>query len=751
MSWLILPPGSVRAFIAHPRERAWIVSSLPDEVEQPHADSGILGCLLPVAPDARVLALWSAERTTPIPLAGVPLIAIWSASDASTIWSLPPEARPEALERVCQLAERVWGNHPFPELWRPKKVENVQSVFAGDRSLLDLRIAYGVRNRDSLSVLDIGTLFVARRQQKHVDVPPIPFAVLDALPAVAEAPAFRTSFQSPLTSEEDRDLRIEMPGESRHLFSMRYPEWMGDEGPLTTQQRRVISHKIKRPLRIHGPAGSGKTLVLVLKCLKLLRDAQDQGEQCHIMLVLHSTEMRSTVRTAIEAIDDRAFLAATRDDPQFLDVETLHGWCIRELGLEQGPQYVLEQDPSASRALQREILEEALDTAIQKEYKQFRAIVSDDLAAWVEGNRDRLVRAVQWELAIRIKGRGFRDRDAYVNDPLKSFVGRGENKYDRQFLFRVYSLYEERFQRQEMLDTDDVVLSMAARLTTSLWDRQRRHLGYDYVMVDETHLFNENERRVLPLLCRDTSTLLPVIMTFDEAQSIGGRRSLSLDDVGIQNTEKRTLTFVHRSCPAIFSFARDLVERGPLVFSEFDTAEPVSAMPAKESRKCDRPQLRYGRGEAGVIREVITSALELRAHFPRVAIISFEASFVPQLIGLLDGQSATVYHVKERGELLGAVPKPGIYVMVPETCGGLEFDTVIVVGADEGRVPLPIGELSREGYLYLVEDAYSELYTAVTRAKYRLIFVCDGTRGVSSILREALSSGLIEENTSVGA
>ena len=70
---------------------------------------------------------------------------------------------------------------------------------------------------------------------------------------------------------------------------------------------------------------------------------------------------------------------------------------------------------------------------------------------------------------------------------------------------------------------------------------------------------------------------------------------------------------------------------------------------------------------------------------------------------------------------------------------------MIVVGAEEGRVPLPIGDLSPEGYLYLQEAAYTQLYTAVTRAKYCLVFVCDSSRGVSPVLREPISSGLIDE------
>src|SRR5260221_7675876 len=49
---------------------------------------------------------------------------------------------------------------------------------------------------------------------------------------------------------------------------------------------------------------------------------QDESKQCHILMVVNSNAMRSTIRTAVETIDDRGFLATTRDDPQWLDVET---------------------------------------------------------------------------------------------------------------------------------------------------------------------------------------------------------------------------------------------------------------------------------------------------------------------------------------------------------------------------------------------------------------------------------------------
>jgi superfamily I DNA/RNA helicase len=470
-----------------------------------------------------------------------------------------------------------------------------------------------------------------------------------------------------------------------------------------------------------------------------------------VLVVAHSTAMRMTIRTAIEAIDDRSFLATTRSDPQFLDVETLHGWCIRELDLEYGPRYVLEADPTTSRQQQKQILDEVLGQALTQRYSGFRTLgLSRDFIVRIDGDRETLLRDLGWEIAIRIKGRGFRRTDLrkYAESPFKSLVGRGETLVDRHFMFHVYQMYEDKFQTLGLLDTDDVVLSMANRLTSPLWERQRRVLGYDYVMVDETHLFNENERRVLPYLTRGTADYLPLVMTFDEAQSIGGRRSVDLSNSGIENAERRNLTSVHRSSPDIFALARDVVERSPLLFSEFATIEPVARMSKTELRKCRKPLLIYADGDAGVCRLAAETCRDLRDHnLQRTAIIVFDPALLELLHRVLGKHVGAFYHVKERGELLAAVPNPGVYTMLPEACGGLEFDAVVLAGIEEGRLPLPMGDLSPEGYLSMEEEAYTELYTAITRARYQLVFVCDYRRGISPTIQPSIAGELIEVST----
>jgi hypothetical protein len=281
---------------------------------------------------------------------------------------------------------------------------------------------------------------------------------------------------------------------------------------------------------------------------------------------------------------------------------------------------------------------------------------------------------------------------------------------------------------------------MQPRLAAPLWDRQREADAYDYVLVDEAHLFNENERRVLPYLTRGVHKYLPIVMTFDEVQSIGGKRPVELERVGIRNSSLRTLTYVHRSSPDIFMLARDLVERSALVFSEFATGEAVPRMSERDLKKCQKPQLVYCE-EDDVAESVAKIAMNLRSkNYPRVGIVAFD-------IGLLFKIGAKAYSsihvVKERGELIAAVPTPGIYLMAPENCGGLEFDAVILAGVDEGQLPPSFRDLSPEGHLSVREEAFKELYTAITRARYCVYFVCGEQRGLSSLIKPSLNAGYI--------
>jgi len=77
---------------------------------------------------------------------------------------------------------------------------------------------------------------------------------------------------------------------------------------------------------------------------------------------------------------------------------------------------------------------------------------------------------------------------------------------ERRVIFDCFRKYHHViFETYEMLDSDDIALSLAGRLRTPVWKLKRKTEGFDFVFVDEAQLFNENERRLLPFLSKDVT------------------------------------------------------------------------------------------------------------------------------------------------------------------------------------------------------------------------------------------------------
>jgi superfamily I DNA/RNA helicase len=752
MTWIFIPEQSVSPLINSKRLRqatAYKLSNLDSNTSNVLTlDDNSCLSILKLDGGSLLIAAWSGGNFDQLAPVKQRLLAIWNEAGQSTITTLPEEELPFAIERVCLLASRLWTNTPFPESWTPKKVSDFQSIFLSSR-LQDVRVAYSPQNIGKNLHLIVGTIFYAYRQEKRIQAPTLEADDIENFPSNVTRPAEKPDNGKAGTYlSEDPDVLINRGrGEDRHLFSMSWSDWMDTDSPLTTQQRRIINDK-KCPLRIHGPGGSGKTLVLILKALGLLNAASVEDSPCKVLMILHNNEVRNNVRAAIEAIDERGFLATTKEDKQFLDVETLHSWCMRELKIDTGGlDYALHADTIASKRKQDELLTTVVNDAVQERLSKMGGLLSQDLRSHFSGPKERLVANMRYEIAIRIKGRGMRnEQQLYVSSPVKSFVGRSENRHDRYFIFKIAEEYEKELQKAGRLDTDDVVLSMQSRLAAPLWNRQRKTAGYDFVFVDETHLFNENERRVLPYLTRGSQEHAPIIMAFDEAQSIGGRRANELEEVGIHNSGQRRLSYVHRSSPQIYRLARDLIERSSLMFTEFSDSESMARMSDRDLKKCKPPTVVFVDGPLGISTTAVDMAIQLRTkNYQRIGIIAFEGALIDSIAQKFAEKNKEGQIVRERGDSIAGKPFPGIFVMTAENCGGLEFDAVILAGVDNGQVPPSLHNISIEGHLSVREEACKELYTALTRARYHVAFVCDRNRGASEFVAPWIDAGIVEE------
>jgi superfamily I DNA/RNA helicase len=102
--------------------------------------------------------------------------------------------------------------------------------------------------------------------------------------------------------------------------------------------------------------------------------------------------------------------------------------------------------------------------------------------------------------------------------------------------------------------------------------------------------------------------------------------------------------------------------------------------------------------------------------------------------------------IKKRGDIqkLRDAQRGGKFLISGmDYVGGLEFDAVVIVGVDKGRLP-PIEENGMtESKHYLTYSSYNRLYVAITRAKYAVGLIYSAPRGISVLLDSSIKNEVV--------
>ena len=296
-----------------------------------------------------------------------------------------------------------------------------------------------------------------------------------------------------------------------------YQNWLVS-GVLNSSQRRALSVDVlhSHPMRIIGPAGSGKTLLMQLIALRFLHSRQATGEPIKVAYIVHNAAMAATVADRFRALGGEEFLTGSKHE---LIVTTLSEYGRQKIEISE--QMVIDRDAQKTKEFQSEQIRAALRQVLDTRPQLFEesGLLKQ---VWAE---EELFSAfavlVMSEISSVIKGRGLtEERDRYINaDTPFSRFHRILSQVERSVVFDCFEAYHAVvFEQFGMLDSDDIALSLAGRLKTPVWELKRRSEGFDLVLVDEAQLFNENERRVFPLLSNAAVKHVPIALALDEAQ-----------------------------------------------------------------------------------------------------------------------------------------------------------------------------------------------------------------------------------------
>jgi hypothetical protein len=531
---------------------------------------------------------------------------------------------------------------------------------------------------------------------------------------------------------------------------------------LTLAQREFVQRPVTGAERIEGPAGTGKTLCLVLRSINVLQIAANGGRVHHSIFIAHSQATAEGIRQLFASNEpaDSPFSSLTPShSDQTVQVTTLQAWSGALLGERQiTDSQFLDRDALESKELRLLYIQEALEEALVEDFPTHKRFMSDDFSRFlVEEQAEIIAQMLQHEIGVMIKGRAMEDLDTYRKLPIIKYGLPIDNEGDKGYVFVVFRRYRDKLMQVAQFDTDDVVLSALAQLQTPIWRRRRLREGFDSIFVDETHLFNINELSIFHHLAREASQH-PMIFSADHAQAIGDRglNRAVLDEAIIQEPGAKALATsmkaVFRCSPQITALAASVTASGATLFTNFDDSldRANSTFTIAEEQLAELPGLwLYPDDEemvADAFRRAETLARELACSKSEILV----AVFSEPLFGLVrqhaERQNKPVELLVKRGDIEGVrrASKSGKFVVsTADFVGGLEFNGAILVGVDEGRVPPTKESRSAESKHFVDFRSHNRLYVAITRAKYRLEILALNAEGPSPILESALAAKLV--------
>lgn len=522
-----------------------------------------------------------------------------------------------------------------------------------------------------------------------------------------------------------------------------FHEWLSS-GALNPAQLRAISVDVlhSHPVRIIGPAGSGKTLLMQLIALRYLNDHHKNGAPLKVAYVVHNAAMAATVLDRFKALGGEEYLTGAKQE---LTVTTLGEYGRKRIELDE--RMVIDRDAQKTKEFQFAQVREALKQVLNAQPKLFQ---ESGLLRQV-WDEEELFSAfsvlVMAEISAVIKGRGLTDeRDRYINAEVPfSRFHRILNQIERAAVFDCFEHYHRVvFEQYGMLDSDDIALSLAGRLKTPVWELKRRVEGFDLVLVDEAQLFNENERRVFPLLSTAAAKHVPIAIALDEAQEPFGLSVAGLGALGITDIENENLPSNHRSTSEIIALAFFVIQRTTDLFgSEFPDFTGARDASVPSDHQLASPPVIVTRNEDQTFAKfVLKSVQKLRSkNIRQIAVICHAETYWKDLVDTFTESQLPLHVITQRGEKI-APDQPMVILSRPSFVGGQEFDAVVLVGLEQGIMP-PRVVNNPPLAAALEQQVLREVYLSVSRARFRVVVALNRGGTPNTAIAAARDAGMI--------
>ncbi|MCA4563308.1 UvrD-helicase domain-containing protein [Bacteroides xylanisolvens] len=526
---------------------------------------------------------------------------------------------------------------------------------------------------------------------------------------------------------------------------------------LTKKQKEFINSNINGAERLEGAAGTGKTLTMILRCINTLKLKDKQNEEFHIAFITHTISTKEQILNIFKANCSDIDKYLDKDYSNIsLSIITLQEWCIQYLGGSLSSNEYLDRDAMESKELQLLYIEQAYSHAISTDFKSYKSICSDKFISFIEKTSiNNLFEMLQHEIAVTIKGRANENLDCYKQLPRLQYSIPCSKEGDLAFLFLIFQYYQKSLQETGQFDSDDIILTALGQLNTPIWRRRRNKEGYNALFIDETHMFNLNELSIFHFLNKENCKQ-NIIFAIDKSQALGDRGlndtalsiAFELDADSIKDSHK--LNTVFRSSPDIVNLAFNILSSGATLFTTFDNPliDAKFNFTEQEEKKCIAPHYILKENDSEMISYAFYKAESIHQKHniqrSKILLIASNEHLLTSIQRSANESNKPIEILKSRGDtsIVKQATRNGRFVLsLIDFVGGLEFDAVIIIGVDKGRVPA--SSESIDSFLFSNYTWHNKMYVAITRGKYIVYILGDKSRGESDILENAIQNGLL--------
>jgi hypothetical protein len=521
---------------------------------------------------------------------------------------------------------------------------------------------------------------------------------------------------------------------------------------LTAEQLRFVDHPVDQSVRLQGAAGTGKTLAMIIKCIRLMHAAIEQGRFVRIAFLTHSLATVELVRAIVSSIDEKQILV-TKPKEIDLTITTLQKLANDALSLDYEGLEPLSDDGIRGRQEQLDILAEILPDYRNGDWVALKSQCSERIRALMEKDVSS-TESVQfrWELmnefACVLDADSVRDyadkRAKYVRDKSRpQWMMLLPEPSDRQMVIDLYDRFRKHLQEYRYLGLDQVIADYLQYLDGFKWDLLRKDRGFDYIFVDELHQFNRQERMAFHHLTRDTSKPPRVTMAFDAKQSSKAtfvRLNAGSDiwrETKLGVVDRFEFNEVFRYSPEILHLLRSIDQQFPAVDLDEDWPDYKGFTKLPPS---DKPTIRALASTKEMYQYVFPRAASHVKRFGKgrnVAVLCCEHELFDVYVkaGEHKGLFVPITSREDLSKLAYAGKK--FILSMPEYVAGLQFECVLLIDVNDFAVPRNSGAGN-------VRRFVSQVYLGASRSEKVLeLYSSEERGGVSRFLAHSIEDGFL--------